>query len=92
MEGDIYAVDMDKGFLASRLSCSLSDLRDDVVDEGRLGAPARDISQPVFNEFEEVDRRFFARESAYRRETTIVRSADDASFLAPKNWIPGSAA
>lgn len=59
--------------------------------EGGLGASTRDISQPVFNEFEEVDRRFFAREPAYRRGTTIgVRSADDASsFLAPKNWIPG---
>ena len=54
-------------------------------EESGLGASTRDISQPVFNEFEEVDRRFFAR------ETTIgVRSADDASsFLAPKNWIPG---
>lgn len=41
-------------------------------EEGGLGAPVGDISQPVFNEFEEVDRRFFAREPAYRRGTTIV--------------------
>lgn len=71
MEGDIFTVSAG-GQAISCLSARLvrsplearSHGRERRVDEGGgLGAPVGDISQPVFNEFEEVDRRFFARES-----------------------------
>lgn len=78
MEGDIYGVGGDRRFLASLPVSFAPPSKRDRLDErrvdegGGLGAPVGDISQPVFNEFEEVDRRFFAREPAYRRGTTIV--------------------